>query len=127
MSNTPLVKTIFLPSLLAPSTNATASLLVTELDAAVECPRVIGTIDADVADLRLDAEGIEQAVIVVGVAVGLMRGQVEAIRPFDEIELVDPEGDDGSAFNLGRLKLFEVGVRAVDTHVVGVEQAKTKH
>src|SRR5688500_16562096 len=99
MSNTPLVKTIFLPSRLTPSTNAAVSLLVTELDAAVECPRVIGAIDADVADLRLDAEGIEQPVVVVGVAVGLVRGQVEAIRPFDEIELVDPERDDGGAFD----------------------------
>src|SRR5688572_1966336 len=118
MSNTPLVKTIVLPSLLTPATNATASLLVTELDAPVECPRVIGSIDADVANLRLHPEAIKQPVVVVGVAVGLVRGQVEPVRPFDEIELVDSERDDGGALDLGRLKFLEVGIGAVDAHVV---------
>src|SRR5688572_878634 len=126
MSNTPFVKTIFFPSRRARSANATASLLITEFYAATKCPRVIRAVNAYIANLRLHAESIEKAVVVVGIAVGLMRRQVETIRSFDEIELVDSEGHHGVAFDFGGLEFLEVGISPVDADVVGVEEAQPK-
>ena len=65
--------------------------------------------------------------IVVRIAVRLVSGEVQAIRAFDEIELVDRERDDAVAVDFGRLELFEIGVGAVDADVVGVEEPEAEH
>src|SRR5688500_6814505 len=106
MSNTPFVKTIFLPSLRPRSTQATASRLITEVYAAVHCPHLIRAVKTYSAHLRLHAKSVEKAMVVVGIAVGLMRRQVKTIRSFDEIELVDPERHHGVALDLGGLELL---------------------
>ena len=98
-----------------------------ELDVPAERPFVIGTVDADVANARLHAERVQQAVVVVRIAIRLVRRQVEAIRALDQIELVDREGHDAVAVDLGRLEFLEVGVGAVDADVVGVEEAEAEH
>jgi hypothetical protein len=65
--------------------------------------------------------------VVVRIPISLVRGQIESIRAFDEIELVDRERHDGAAVNLRRLELFEIGVGAVDADVVGVEEPEAEH
>src|SRR5436190_24241943 len=101
MSNTPLVKTIDLPSPRAPRTRPNASLFDTDFDAAVERPGMIGTVDADVSNQRLHSEGVEQAVIIVRIAVGLLRRQIETRGTFDKVEPIEREHDRSVAFNLG--------------------------
>src|SRR5687768_4001487 len=127
MSKTPLVKTIFLPPRRARSTNARASLLVTELDPTLKRPRVVGAIDANIANLRFHSKGVEQTMVVVRVTVGLVRRQVEPVGAFDKIQFVDPERHHGTTIDLGGLEFFEVGIRAIDANVVGVEQAKAEN
>ena len=46
---------------------------------------------------RLDAERVQEPVIVVRRAVALVHGDVELVRPLDQIERVDLERDDGFA------------------------------
>src|SRR5688572_32862541 len=106
MSKTPFVKTTVLPRARSRATTANASVLVTELDAALEAPGVIGAINADVPNLRFHAEGVKQAVVVVGVAIGLVRRKVDSIGPFDEIELVDLEGHHRMPLDLGGLEVL---------------------
>ena len=48
-------------------------------------------VDADVLGPRLHAEGVEQPVVVVRVAVELVDRDVELVGAFDEIEAVDRE------------------------------------
>src|SRR5918993_2693817 len=93
MSNTPLVNTTTRPCACRLRASAAASLRVftRELDRRREGPRVIGTVDADVLRARLDAEGIEQAGIIEGVAGELVDGDVQLVGPFDEVQLRDPE------------------------------------
>src|SRR5215203_3975791 len=98
-----------------------------KLDAAAERPLVIGAIDPDVANLRFHAEGVEQAMVIVGIAVGLVGSEVQAIRAFDEIELVHREGDVAVAVDLRRLKFLEIGIGAVNADVVRIEQPEAEH
>ena len=58
-------------------------------DAAVERPLVPRPVDADVLHPRLDAERVQQAVIVVRRAVALVDGDVELVRAFDQIERLE--------------------------------------
>ena len=54
-----------------------------------ELPGVLRAIDPDVLGARLHAERVQQAMVVVRVAVHLVDGDVELVRPFDEIEALD--------------------------------------
>ncbi len=54
-------------------------------------PAVARPIDADVLRARLHAEGVEQAVVVVRIAVELVHRDVELVGAFDEVEAVDRE------------------------------------
>ena len=89
-----------------------------------EPPGVARTVDADVLGPRLHAEGVEQAVVVVRIAVDLVDRDVELVGAFDEVERVDGEGGLGVAGQaLGR-QLLDVGVGAVAADAFGVEQAE---
>src|SRR5690348_1490418 len=87
---------------------------------------MIRTVDADVADARLHPERIEQAMVIVRIAIRLVRGEIEAIRAFDEIETIDREGHRSSPFDLGRMVLFEIRVGSVNADVVRVEQSEAE-
>src|SRR5688572_20636637 len=93
-----------------------------QLDSTVERPCMVRAVDAHVPDLRLHAKGVKEAVVIVGIAVGLMRGEIDPIGALDQIQLVDLEGDDRITFDLRRLELLEIGIGAVDADVVGIEQ-----
>ena len=90
-------------------------------------PVVARPVDADVLRARLHAERVEQAVVVVGIAVALVDGHVELVGAFDEIEAVDRERDLGLAGQPLRVHLLEVRVGAVAADAVGVEQADAEH
>src|SRR5262252_333097 len=135
-SKTPFVKTTVLPFARTAATNARASSRVTiaarcrapsalrlEDDAVGERPRMPRPVDADVVDAGLDAEGIEQAMVVVRDAVALVHGDVDLVGAFDQIEAVDGEGRFGVAGEAHRRHLLEIGVRAVAADALGVEQA----
>ena len=56
-----------------------------------------------------------------------MRRQIQPVRALDEVEMVDRERHFAVAVDLARLELLEVGVGAVDTDAVGVEEAEAEH
>src|SRR5689334_5712572 len=93
MSKTPFVNTTTRPCACSSRANAAASLRVVtgELDRRREAPRVVGTIDADVLGTRLHAEGVEQTMIVEGVAIEPVDRDVQFVRPLDQVELWNPE------------------------------------
>ena len=80
-------------------------------------------INAGVFSLRFHTEGIEQAVIVILKTFTRVRRDVELIGPLDEIEAVDQEDHLAGTGELDRRVLFEVSVRPVAAHPLGVENA----
>src|SRR4051794_16245462 len=124
MSKTPLVKTMRLPAARASRTKATsasACSILLEADAAREAPAVARTIDADVLGARLDAEGVEQPVIIVGEAVELVNGDVHLVGAFDQLERLDRERRFGVAAQPLPGELFDRRVGAVTADALGVE------
>ena len=82
-----------------------------EPDVRCERPRVRRPVDAGIAGLRLHAERVEQAMVVVLDAVAAMRGDVELVRPLDQVEAVDVEHHFARARQLDGAVLLDVGVR----------------
>ena len=141
-SNTPLVKTIVLPAARSRATRSTACsrrhdvlgvlcvlcvLDVSEANGIREAPSMAGAIDADVVHARLHAERIQQPVIVVRVAVALVHGDIELVGALDQVEAVDGEGRVAVAGEPLGIHFFQVRVRAVAAHAVGVEQPDAEH
>src|SRR5438132_123058 len=90
-------------------------------------PAVTGPVDADVLRARFHPKRVEQPVIVVWKAVSLVDRDVQFVRAFDEIEAVDRKCDGHVAGKTLRIHLLEIGVGAVTTHAVCVEQTDAEH
>src|SRR5689334_6834137 len=97
--------------------------LLLEFDVVGKRPSVLRTVDADVRRARLHAKRIELTVIVVRVPFDRMNGDVELVRAFDELEIIDGESNLRVAIETLRIHLFDERVGAVATHAVRVEQA----
>src|SRR5829696_8441469 len=100
MSNTPLVKTIRVPSARRARANSAPSLrdfIGRELDRAREAPAMRRPVDADILGPGFHPEGIEEPVVVVGVAVLLVHGDVELVSALDQVESFDREARLGVA------------------------------
>ena len=80
-------------------------------------------VDADVLGARLDAERVEQAVVVVGIAVELVDRDVELVGALHQVEAVHREDRFGVAVDPRELELLEAGVGAVAADALGVEDA----
>ena len=88
-----------------------------------ERPAVERAVDADVLDAALDPERVQPAVVVVGRAVALVRGDVEQVGALDQAQVLDREAHLGLAREAARDVVLEVGVGAVDADAVRREQA----
>src|SRR5258708_26322058 len=129
-SKTPLVKAIVLPAARNRATSAAASGMVTawlELHRRRKGPPMARSVDADVVDGRLQAERVEQAVIVVGEAVALVDRDVDLVGALDEIEAVDGKRRFGLAAQMLRVHLLEIRVGAIAADAVRVEEADAEH
>src|SRR5215813_8478509 len=125
MSNTPFVKTIRLPAARALRTNAASrsASSIPELHAAREAPLVPRPVDADVLRPRLDAERVEEPVVVVGIAVQLVDGNVQLVGALDEIERRDRERGLGLAAEAFGREVRHRRVGAVAADAFRVEDA----
>src|SRR5437867_2121356 len=83
---------------------------------------MVRTVDADVVRSRFHAKRVQEAMVVVRIAVAFVDRDVDFVGTFDEIEVVDRERHLAVAEHpLGR-QLFEPRVGAVTTDAVRVEQ-----
>ena len=98
-----------------------------ELHTRRERPSMPRTIDADVARARLDAERVEEPMVIVRHAVAFVHGDVDLVGAFHEIQGLDVERHLGVAAEAFGLHVLRVGVGAVAAHAVGVEQADAEH
>ena len=87
-----------------------------------EIPFVAWAIDANVLGPRLHPKGVEQAVVIVRIAVQLVDRDVQLVGALDEIEALDREARFGVADHAHGFQLFDAGVRAVAADAFRVEQ-----
>jgi len=71
-----------------------------ELHAVRESPAVFRAIDAGILDAGLHAEGVEQAVVVVGATVAFVDGDVKFVGAFDEVKRLEEQVDRGLALEV---------------------------
>jgi hypothetical protein len=65
--------------------------------------------------------------VIVGIAVEFVRGDVDLVGALDEVQVVDAKSNFAIAGDLRWLELFDGGVRAVAADAVGIEQPHAKH
>src|SRR5262245_21677657 len=100
---------------------------LSEADIRRKSPAVARTEDADVVAARRDPERIKKPVVVVRRAVTLVHGDVEPVRPVDQVQMVDGERHFGLAAQLIGLHLLQLCIGSEAADVVSVEQADAKH
>src|SRR5262245_43655810 len=98
-----------------------------ERDALGESPLVSRTINPDVLRPRLHTERVEQPMVVVGIAVELVNGNVNLVRALDEIEAGDREEHLSVAENAHGLEFLDARVRAVTADAFRVEDSNPNH
>ena len=64
--------------------------------------------------------------VVVRVAIELVHRDVDLVGALHQLEALDPKRDVAFAGDLSRIKLLDVGVGAVTTNAVGIEQAEAE-
>src|SRR3990170_5264582 len=72
-------------------------------------------------------EGVKVAVEIVRIFVASMRGHVQIIRTFDQVQLIDVKGDLAGTFTFQRLELFNVCVGSITTNALGAEHSDSKN
>src|SRR5438105_14665150 len=82
--------------------------------------------DPDVFRSRLDAEAVQQSVIVVGRAVFAMYRDVQFVSAFDQIQMLDRESHLAVAVDTDRFHLFNRRIRSEAAHPVSIKYADTE-
>src|SRR5262245_33915870 len=91
--------------------------------ARLETPPVGEPRDARVPHPGADGERVQAAVVVVGVAVAGVRGDVQEVVPLDELEPLDLHGDHALTVDLPEREPLERGVGPVAAHPVLAKDA----
>ena len=82
---------------------------------------MVRTVDADVVRPRFHSKRVQQAMVVVRIAVAFVDGDIDFVRAFHEIETLDRERHLAIARHLLRRHLLERRVGPVAAHAAGVE------